>query len=425
MIKFVVPSVIHLALLFTFYLIMSFLGFIQGEPQNGNLIQYDVGWYESIINQGYSFEAGKQSNVGFFPLFPLTWKALGLSRVGISILNLLFLFGGMFLLYLKYKLDQKTLLLLLSIPSLFFCFIPYSEALFFLAGTIIIYGLDRNNWIAATGIFLACLTRSASMMFIPIILFSKLYNLGKDQNNGLVLKETAVLLGSAVVSTLIAQYIQYLDSGEFFTIFKAMEGWQRVIQLPELYFTTWDRARLVWLDGLALFVGFSAMVLCAIFLIKKLKGSSLSIPSSYLFSLGYLALVAIVTVIYSPVDLKGGTSLHSLNRYIFATPFFAVFLIQVLKKNRVNRLGLTMFLGLSTITWLLFGAAGYLESLSHFSLQTLKTKLYFGVIFLYSLTYILISKDSLKPYLWSGLYTINLILQIYLFNSFIQGIWVG
>ncbi len=423
--EFVLPCGIHVALLAIVYLILSFLGFIHGYPHNENLIQFDVGWYESIIRDGYSFEAGKQSNVGFFPLFPIIWKFLGLSRIGISILNLLFLLGGVYLLYRKYKLDRQTVLLLLSIPSIFFCYVPYSEALFFLGGAIIVYGLDKKVWIAALGVFLACLTRSASMMFIPVILFAKLYNLGKNQNNRLILMETLILIGSAVLSTLLAQYIQYLESGEFFTIFKAMEGWNRVIQLPELYFTTWDRARLVWLDGLALLVGLSAIVISTVFLFRKLRQVSTAKPSSYLFSMGYLSLVSIVTIIYSPVDALEGTSLHSLNRYVFATPFFAVFLIQVLKKDRVNRNTLTLFLALSALTWLSFGASSYLTTLSHFALTTFKTKIYFGVVFIYSLAFVLLSKDSIKPYLWSGLYLFNIILQVYLFNSYILGTWVG
>ncbi len=417
---------IHFSIFIIIYLIFSFFGFIKGFPTNESISQWDVGWYKSIIKDGYSFIENKQSNVAFFPLFPLFWKLTHLSPIGISIINLLCFYLGMFILFKTYNLDGKKLLLLLSIPSLFFCYVPYTESLFFLAGSFIIYGLKRNHWLVILGIFLACLTRSASLIFIPIILFSKLYNLKSGSaNNRKIVKETCLLILTAIIATLLAQYIQYLYTGEFFTIFKAQKAWNRIMKLPTLYFTTWDEARLIWLDGLAFLIGILGIFLSFVFLIKKIKNKHKNISSNYLFSISYLGLVTLITVLYSGEDANGGTSLISLNRYVFSTPFFMVFLIVLLKRNRLIKNQLIVFSFISIFTWLLFHASGYLHNLDRFVLPSVKTQIYFGIIIMYSLIYMLLSNKKYLTLLWSGFYLLNIILQIFLFNSFLNGIWIG
>jgi hypothetical protein len=423
--NYIVLIGVHLSLLFTLYIIFSFLELIKGFPTNGSVFQWDVAWYKSIKDHGYFFNKGEQSNVAFFPLFPLIWKHTFLSPIGISIVNIVFLYAGVFLLNRTYNLDSKKTLLILSVPSLFFCYIPYSEALFFLAGSLIIYGLKKDNWIALVGISLACLTRSTSLIFIPILLFSKFYNYRLEKNNRKIFIETALLIFFTITSTLLAQYIQYLDTGIFFTIFKAQEAWHRMLRIPALYFTTWDEARLIWLDGLAFLVGVSSFVLCCILIVKKIIHKRKSISSDYLFSIAYLALVTIVTMLFSAISPKGETSLCSLNRYIFSSPFFMTFLIVLLKRNRINKNQILLFISISIFTWLLFNVHGYLQNLEKFSLPYFKTKLYFGIVFLYSLLYMLLSNKNYNNFIWSGVYLFNLIIQIYLFNRFLNGIWIG
>lgn len=416
---------IHVSISFILYLIFSFFGFIKGFPTNESIAQWDVGWYQSIVKNGYSFHPDQQSNVAFFPLFPLVWKLLSASPIGISVMNLMFLFIGVYLLYRLYHLERSHILLILSVPSLFFCYVPYSEAIFFFACSLTIYGLYKNEWLAILGVFLACLTRSASLIFIPILLYAKLYNYRLGANNKKLIRETILLITSAIISTLLSQYIQYLESGEFFTLFEAQKAWDRYIRVPVLYLTTWDEGRLIWLDGLALFTGLTATGLSIAFLIRKMLDRRKTISPGYLFSIAYLAVVTIVTVFYSGQDATGGTSIYSLNRFVFSTPFFMVFLIVLLKKNRFHKKGIVLFFATSLTTWLLFHANGHLHYLERFALPHLKTQIYFGLIFLYSLLYLLITNKTYKTHLCSGLYVINLMVQIYLFNSFLNGVWIG
>lgn len=415
----------HLFIFIILYLILSFFGFIKGLPNNTSLMQWDAWWYKSIIDNGYSFNPDGQSNIAFFPLFPFIWKFFQLTPVLISVLNLFFLFSGMIVLRNAYHFNRMEFLLLLSIPSLFFCYVPYSEAVFFLAGSFIIYGLKKDFKIALLGVFLAGLARSATLIFIPIILFSKIYNYRPGKNNKKLIIETTYLILTSIISTLFAQLIQFQGSGKFFTIFEVQKEWNRILSIPVLYFTTWDGARLIWLDGLALFTGILSISLIVLFLWKKLSKHNKTFSSAFLFSIGYLALVSITTLLYSSEDAIGGTSIYSLNRFVFATPFFTVFIIMGLRIIQINKKSVLYFVVIALLTWLLFNAHGYLPGADRTLVQFLKAKVYFGIVFLYSFVYLLLADNRIKITLWSGLYLLNMILQIFLFNEFINGKWIG
>lgn len=423
--NFLVPILFHFSMYFIMYCTLSFLGFVKGIPSNESLSQWDVGWYKSIVANGYSFIPGEQSNVAFFPLFPLVWKFIGVSNVLISIVNLIFLIIGFYILWLNYKFDTRKFLLLLSIPSLFFCYVPYSEALFFMSGSLILYGLKNNYKLALLGMFLSCLTRSASLVFIPIILFSVLYNVKLNSNNKILIIKAVSLIFVALIATTLAQYIQYLDTGSFFKLFEAQKEWNREISFPKLFFTTWDGPRLIWLDGLAFLVGIVCFVFCVSFLRRKIINPQKKISADYLFAISYLALITIVTMLYSGEDAVGGTTFYSLNRFVFTSPFFVVFILFLFKKNMLSKKSVFLFVFLSAVVWISFGGLGNLDRMNIYDLPFFKTKIYFLIIFLYSSLYMLLSKPNIRKEIWIGVYLINVTLQIYLFSKFLQGVWIG
>jgi hypothetical protein len=49
----------------------------RGESVLEGLFRWDGGWYYSIAHNGYSYQPGQQSNVAYFPLYPLLMRALG------------------------------------------------------------------------------------------------------------------------------------------------------------------------------------------------------------------------------------------------------------------------------------------------------------------------------------------------------------
>ena len=414
--------------MFLGYCMLSFFGIIKGIPTDESLIRYDVVFYKSIVDNGYTYTPGQQSSVAFFPLFPFLWRAIQVSPLVISIINMVLMIIGMHILNKVLKLKKTELLILLSTPSMMFCYIPYSEAMFFLCCTIFLYGLDRNFKIALLGIFLAGLCRSASMTFIPVLVFCALFYIipsKKDLTKKHLLQFLALSV-VALLSLVVAQFIQYLETGAFFVIFEAQKQWDRTFKFPTFYLTTWDGIRLIWLDGLAFLVGAISAVTAIVLLIRKYKTQTKSFSPIYTFSIGYLAMVTLTILFFSQVDThQNGTSIFSLNRFVFATPFFFVFLILSFKYFKLNQKLLLYFSITSIIVWILFHALGNIEGLSVYDLPYLKTKIYFLIVSLYSLVYVVMLNKNYRTQLWSALYVFNVILQLYLYNSFFHNGWVG
>ncbi len=145
--------------------------------------RWDGGWYVSIATEGYQFSQNAQSNVAFFPLYPLTIKLFSIIfknpyLSGIIVSNLAFIIGIVFLYKLlrEYLLkdEGKTLwsiLFLIFFPySLFFSAV-YSESLFLMCAVLCFYFAEGKNWVLS-GIFgmLACADRFVGIALFPAII---------------------------------------------------------------------------------------------------------------------------------------------------------------------------------------------------------------------------------------------------------------
>jgi Gpi18-like mannosyltransferase len=156
--------------------------FIHPFPKNqwlDSFVRWDSGWYMNIIEKGYSFSAHEQSNVAFFPLYPLLVKVLstltGIAPLinGLIISNLsfglaLFFVYKISLLYLDEKSTRRVIILILVYPVSFFFSAFYTEGLYFLtiAASFYFY-LKRQYFTAGLWGFLASLTRfSGVLLFI-------------------------------------------------------------------------------------------------------------------------------------------------------------------------------------------------------------------------------------------------------------------
>lgn len=269
----------HFCLFFVAFYLLYLCNIIHAMPGEGNISQWDAGWYASIVQSGYTFVEGKACNLAFFPLFPLVWKATGLSVYGVSILNLVLLMISSGLLVYAFKLSRRETLLLLSMPSMFFCFVPYSESVFFLSASILLVGLHKEKlWLTLLGVFLASTARSASLIFLPILIFLAIlfYASSKQKVREFFLVGLGSLVGSLAVFLL-----QFAQTGKFVEVFKVQTYWNRVLQWPEFPITTWDRFRLVWLDGLAFLAGVFAVVLCCVWLWKRYRKTLGNLDSAF------------------------------------------------------------------------------------------------------------------------------------------------
>ena len=156
-----------------------------GEP-NGFLdlfFHWDSGWYRSIVQNGYSYVPDKQSNVVFYPLYPLLVKIVSTifdhtKAVGFLISNLGLLTGSFYMYRIVYhetenhNISLLAVFLLLINPMSFFHSIFYAEGIFLGLTTASFYYALQNRLLLAglLGLF-ATLTRMAGIFTaIPIIL---------------------------------------------------------------------------------------------------------------------------------------------------------------------------------------------------------------------------------------------------------------
>ena len=93
---------------------------------NTTFLNWDAAHYYVVKNNGYD-----QINTAFFPLFPFLWKLLHVTPIGIGIVNFgIYMLAAAALLN-ELKLSTLKSFLLLSVPSIYFMFLPYAEAIFF------------------------------------------------------------------------------------------------------------------------------------------------------------------------------------------------------------------------------------------------------------------------------------------------------
>jgi len=170
--------------------------------------RWDAGWYVSIAENGYHFVQGKQSNVAFFPLYPLTIKLLSLIFrdtyiTGIIVSNLAFLIGIIFFqkLLKEYLLKDEDkikwgILFLLFYPYSFFFSAPYSESLFFMCAVLCFYSAEKKNWmLSALFGMLASADRFVGIALFPAIVVRYWETISTTCHNPLAFQPTPLIKG--------------------------------------------------------------------------------------------------------------------------------------------------------------------------------------------------------------------------------------
>jgi hypothetical protein len=123
--------------------------------------RWDAGWYRIIAEQGYSDQPvlGEQRDVVFFPLYPLSIRALNVVTrnsflSGILISNAAFGLALVLLFRLARELHGETVgrgavLLLATYPWSFYFSAVYTESLFLLTAVAAFYFGERRRWALA------------------------------------------------------------------------------------------------------------------------------------------------------------------------------------------------------------------------------------------------------------------------------------
>lgn len=413
---------INTGVLILVYIVFLYFDILKIAPSNVSLIQWDANWYNALKTMGYYYSEGSLNPMAFFPLFPLMWFLTGLDAIGISVLNYLLFACGFYFLAAHLRFDLKKSLLFISTPSLFFCFVPYSEAIFFLSSVILLIGLDKEkSSIIILGLLIAALSRSIGMVFIGAIILSWLVvGFANKAHLRHQIKRLIIYCSVIVGTTLLVFFIQYVFTGEWMVFFKVQNTWNRTLQLPTLPFTGLTGINILWLDGLALFVCILALLVFVCHCFSLLKATTTPFPNSVLFSITYLLIIGLISTFYSGEWYGNeGTVLLSINRFVFSTPFFIVFAYHIVCSTSKIKNGYLpiVFIGTMFITWILLGAYKMLPGHASY----LVTLTYFLNMSLYVLAY----SQIRKTFFIFLIYAINTPVQIILFYYFLNGVWVA
>jgi len=143
--------------------------------------RWDSMWYLSIVEKGYSYLPNVQSNVAFFPVYPLLWKLFemlfGGRFLGGLVVSNLFAFGFVLVFYklaflmLGDKKSKRALLALLLFPTSVFLVAAYTESvfLFFLSlSALFTYKEEYKKAALAAMVLSAC--RVTGILWWPTLL---------------------------------------------------------------------------------------------------------------------------------------------------------------------------------------------------------------------------------------------------------------
>lgn len=153
--------------------------------------KWDSQWYVEIARDGYWFQPLQQSNVAFFPLYPLYMRLVAKFVGGNLILSGFLVSNAALLLALIYlyrltvlelgdrPAAQRAVFYAAFFPTAFFFNAVYTESLFFLLTIATMYHARRQQWLAAT-IFglLAAATRNLGVLMWAMVMWEWLRHNG-------------------------------------------------------------------------------------------------------------------------------------------------------------------------------------------------------------------------------------------------------
>lgn len=393
-------STLLLAVYITFLVIVVVLGQYFYLYTEQSLLQYDALHYQTIKNEGYF-----GIEVAFFPLFPMLWCLLDLSPLGISLFNAIAYFVSACLLFRHFRFTEREKLLCLLTPGLVFFLVPYTEALFFAAATILLIGVSKQKiWLVAIGLLLCSICRPSFTVLLPALLVMELFSSdysGKWKR--MLIYLVAVMIGGGLVGI-----IQYVYTGRWFEYFNIQSVWDNELRIPVLPLRSWGAQEVIMLDGAALLIGGISGV---ILLTAVLKRKASEIPDVLKLSLAYLGGMSLVVLLF-----RGG-SLFSLNRFLFCSPFFFI-VIGAFWRSRLCISGKTiLFLFFLLLCyWLLFASYVHIQTFLKYAALSL------GCLLLFCLKH---RNDFVRNRSFYLLSVCLFCIQLIFLFKYLDGDWVG
>jgi len=184
------------------------------------LNKWDSGWYQSIAANGYHYVAGAQSNVAFFPLYPLLVRGVHLMGLAVpyagAVVSLACFAATLVMTYLLTRerfnepVARLACLLLAFFPFSFFFSQVYTESLFALLTVLTLWLAQRQRWLlAAIATALAGSTRLIGLFLAVVVVGGYLSQHRKELSQVKVLGSAIGLL--AVCSLGFIAFATYLQ----------------------------------------------------------------------------------------------------------------------------------------------------------------------------------------------------------------------
>ncbi|KKU06682.1 MAG: hypothetical protein UX10_C0026G0010 [Candidatus Magasanikbacteria bacterium GW2011_GWA2_45_39] len=339
------------------------------------MMRWDGGWYERIARAGYE---GQET--AFFPLYPMATRAV--SRIqnnfasAAGLISFLSFLGTLYFfirlaerlfekntkthesmasyntadaasMHAAHAFSTRALFFFLFFPTAFYLLAPYTESLFlcFLLGSLY-YAREKRVWLAGLLGFGAALTR-VNGFFLVILLGYEMYTQWRAHETGAIWQKIMV-----AVSPLagLATYMIYLKVrfGSFVQFAVSQARWDRngslnpfdIVNRLVVYFKEFGQLPSVFN---AEFV--SRMFDITFFVFIVAMGIWMWRTWRKDFALWTLSLVIL--------PLLSGTLL-SMPRYVFPSPFVAIFLARQIKNESVRLSILACFMALWTLLLVLF-----------------------------------------------------------------------
>jgi hypothetical protein len=361
---------------------------------------FDALHYLTIKNEGYY-----GIEVAFFPLFPLIWKVLSLSPLGISILNAGVYFLSVCLLFRHFKFSDKQKFLALLTPGLIFFIVPYSEAFFFCAASMLVIGISKRDLrLTIVGLFFCVICRPSFTVLFPALILMELFSQNpKGKWKRVLIYFLVILIGSFIVAL-----IQYVGTGKWFEYFSVQSVWDNELRIPTLPLRSWGYEAVIMLDGVALLIG---VVSGLVLLQSMITGKTTDMSDVLKLSLAYLGGMSLLVLFF-----RGG-SLFSLNRFIFCSPFFFIVVGTFFKdKMTLKTKTILMIVFVLLCYWLLFGSYVHIQ-----------TFLRYGVLSI-GLSLVLLIKHTRLSVRKVGFFILCICLfsvQLFFVYKYLTGNWVG
>lgn len=210
---------------------------------------WDTGWYVGISQHGYTPSSlhqviSQQTNIAFFPLYPLIMRFLGLVTgnyylAGLIISNFCLIISCVYL-YRLTRIDYgedtsiKSIKYLLLFPVSFILSGVFTESLYLTLTLMCFYYARTGKWYLAgiTGFFLS-LTRSVGVLVVLPLLYEGLMPLLKKEKNLKNLKNSInkilplFYLFLVPLGTVSFMIYNYHLTGDFIAFTHAQVMWQR------------------------------------------------------------------------------------------------------------------------------------------------------------------------------------------------------